>query len=600
MHRLNRTTLLISLLLLMVSVADAAPQPKKSAIPSIMRILKSGRIKQAQLGTVIDLVCRRGNAFDLGYVFDRATRSDKKLGSYSSELRLRVFKGLAKAARNRKVAPEEHRTKLKPFISNPKPGKVTGELQQSAIHLAGLWKTQELAKSVAAVVTSKQRRSVRKLALTSLIQIDAGQARQIINRLDSANRSQADRLMAISALVTIDAKEAARRAGGILAKSGSTIDPAPLIEAFLGRKGASVTLANALEKIKLREDTAKLALRYMFSVGRSDARLNQVLDKHAGIDALAKPLTKQQVKALAAKVLAKGNPARGEQIFRRQDLSCMKCHSVSKAGGNVGPDLSAVGSSTPVDYLINSILLPSQAIKEQYHSTVVVTADGDVYTGIIVDKAGDQLVIRDANGKETSIPKDDIEEQQKGRSLMPKGLAKFMTRQELMDLVRFLSLLGKPGVYAVRTKQTIQRWRVLQQVPDEVLTEIPDKATLESAILQRTESAWRAAYGRVAGTLPLDELKSSTKNNVLVVRGAVQATSGGQALLKIDSPAGVTAWIGSDRVRFSRSAAKLKLKDGRNQLTFRIDRSRRKSPALQVEVARIAGSSAQFVVVGGR
>ena len=33
---------------------------------------------------------------------------------------------------------------------------------------------------------------------------------------------------------------------------------------------------------------------------------------------------------------------------------------------------------------------------------------------------------------------------------MPKGLANLMTRAEFLDLVRFLSELGKPGPYAIR------------------------------------------------------------------------------------------------------------------------------------------------------
>ena len=576
-----------------VTVASSLAGEGKSAIPAIMRILKSGRVKGPQLKTVVSLVGRRGNANDLAYLYDKVVEPLKAKNAYGPALRLQILKDLGVAATSRKVVPTGNRAALAKLIQSK--AKNNAQLRLAAIRLAGAWKAKELAKAVGQVVASKASLQLRQTALDSLRRIDSQQAKALIVKLDSPGRPIADRAFAVSMLVNIDPKAAAKRAAQQLAAK-QVGDPAQLIDAFLSRKGGSDLLAAALTKVKMRKDTAKLALRYMFSIGRSDVKLNEVLDRHAGIQGLGKPLTKAQVKQLAAAVLKKGDPVRGEAIFRRQDLSCMKCHSVSKAGGNVGPDLSAVGSSTPVDYLINSILFPSQAIKEQYQSMVVVTADGDIHTGIIIDKAGDQLVLRDAKGKEVSIPKDDIDEQQKGKSLMPKGLAKFLTDQELLDLVRFLSQLGKPGPFAVRSKMTIQRWRVLRELPDEIKAAIPDSANLKALVLQRTQSAWGAAYGRVAGHLPLDELKSK----VLVIQGEIQATSGGDAQVQLNAIDGVTVWIGEKKVTLTSKPATVSLPAGRSPVTLRIDRSKRKSGTIRVEFIRPSGTTAQFVIVGGR
>jgi len=82
------------------------------------------------------------------------------------------------------------------------------------------------------------------------------------------------------------------------------------------------------------------------------------------------------------------SPAQSGQgvVFRRADLNCMSCHAVAGAAGGVGPELSAVGSSSPVDYLINSVMVPDQAIKEEFVTKVVQTADGRVFHGIVADK----------------------------------------------------------------------------------------------------------------------------------------------------------------------------------------------------------------------
>ena len=128
----------------------------------------------------------------------------------------------------------------------------------------------------------------------------------------------------------------------------------------------------------------------------------------------------------------------------------MSCHSLSKAGGDVGPDLSSIGQTSPPDYIINSILDPDQAIKEPYHTLVVLTTRGQVFQGIVTDKDDQRIVLKEATGAPRVVPVATIEDQKPGGSLMPKGLVNLMTRAEFVDLVRFLSELGKPGPYAIR------------------------------------------------------------------------------------------------------------------------------------------------------
>ncbi len=57
-------------------------------------------------------------------------------------------------------------------------------------------------------------------------------------------------------------------------------------------------------------------------------------------------------------------------------------------------------------------------------------------------------------------------------SLMPAGLTEALTRPELIDLVRFLSQLGKIGPYSVGTERVLRRWQLLEAT-HEVLEDIP-------------------------------------------------------------------------------------------------------------------------------
>ena len=77
----------------------------------------------------------------------------------------------------------------------------------------------------------------------------------------------------------------------------------------------------------------------------------------------------------------------------------------------------------------------------------MATSDGKLIAGIRVRQTDHELVLRDAEDREVVIPTRAIEEQKPGGSLMPAGLTDALTRAELVDLVRFLTELGKIGPY---------------------------------------------------------------------------------------------------------------------------------------------------------
>jgi putative heme-binding domain-containing protein len=117
-----------------------------------------------------------------------------------------------------------------------------------------------------------------------------------------------------------------------------------------------------------------------------------------------------------------------------------------------------------VDYLVESILQPNAKIKENYHSLVVV-ADGRITSGIRVRETEQEIVLRDVEDREIAIPLDAVELKKDGESLMPVGLADSLTRGELVDLVRFLSELGKVGPYAASSTPIARRWEALAPSP---------------------------------------------------------------------------------------------------------------------------------------
>ncbi len=560
-------------------------EPADSAL---VKLLKSGRVPEGRLGTIVEMVGKRGGQADLSYLYDRVL--DPK--GFPAAIRVKAMSALAEAAVNRDLRPSGSLEKLAGLI--PASGVLTGPegvLGREAIRLAGLWKIESTADRLVALARKPTTGDeTRAVVLESLVGLGGR------GRIDDLSRDPdvLVSLPATAALAALDLASAATRAAEILpAAAAARRDVDSLVAAFLDRQGGSDALAQAIAKNPPPTDAAKLALRAVYSHGRSDPSLASALGKAAGIAADVKPPSPEELVAWVAEVAKKGDPRRGEAVFRRVDLNCVNCHSLAKAGGEIGPDLSAIGMSSPVDYIIRSILTPDESIKEQFHTLVVLTGEGQVYQGIVADKDDQRIVLKEASGQTRSVPVASIEEQKEGGSLMPKGLANLMTRGEFLDLVRFLSELGKPGPYAIRTTPTFQRYRALKPIPGD------DEVEFRSRVMDAPDDQWTPAYAKVDGSLPLDEIKSPP-GKPLYLRAEIEASTAGPVELVLDSAQGVTLWANDEPVPLTGSSTTLSLSPGREKVTFAIDPSKRESRLLRVEIKKPPGSEAEFTVVGGR
>ena len=577
---------------LVLAPGTRADDPPKPDSPFV-KMLKSGKIPEERLGTVFDMIGKRGKTADLTYLFDQVATP----GKLSAANTVKALNALAEAAQTQSLKPEGDLGRVSALITSKDPAT-----SLAAIKVAGLWKTESLGKPLGEIAASnKASDAQRSAALEAIATIGGKAGRDVIESLTQANQSPTVRALAVAALTKVDIDEAASKAAVVLQDGAKDHDFTPLIAAFLNRQGGSDKLAEALAKSKISADNAKLSLRAVYTLGRSDQALVNALTKAAGIDADVKPLDKAAMDALIAEVASHGDAARGELVFRRADVNCVKCHAVSGAGGGVGPDLSPIGSTSPVDYLINSILLPDQAIKEVYQTLIVQTEDGQTFQGVVADKDAQRIILKEATGELRTIATSEIEASKEGGSLMPKGLVNFMTRAEFVDLVRFLSEMGKPGPYAIRSTPTIQRWRVLKELPESIVNGTPDAKSFATEVLGAAESRWLPAYGKVAGELPLSEASAASGSKVVYLQADLDVTHGDKVTVALNSAEGVTAWVDDQPAPpFEENRFPTALKTGKHKLTFRVDTRSRKAPALRAEVLKSEGSSAEYVIVGGK
>ena len=470
-------------------------------------------------------------------------------------------------------------------------------LQLRAIELAQAWKDSASSSVLVQLARSAESSdAIRAAAVSALVIVDVPDAKVIAEELLAESQSYLNRTLGVTTLAGLDLAASAQAAAMVLRSTTADDDPAPLVDAMLAREGGADQLGAALKTTPLSQDVAKLCLRRVYSAGRSDAALLDVLAPQAGVSSKPVKLTPDQVASLALAAAEQGDPARGEQVFRRSDLSCTKCHAVNKAGGQIGPDLTPVGANSPMEYLVNALFDPDAQIKEAFITRTVTTLEGRVFQGITVDRTDQKLVLRNTDSQLIEIPIREIDEEVEGKSLMPKGLPTLLTQSETLDLLKFLSVMGKPGDYEVRSTQRFQRWRVLHRPKAELLIEIPNLVIFETEILD--QGIWTSAYSLVNGTLPLDEIAKSQRSPIFFLQGEIEVVEAGTAKLKFDSVSGLTVWQGKEIVD-SPAGATIELTKGRQTMTLRVDTTARTEPGLRLELTRPEGTTGQFQVVDG-
>ena len=168
----------------------------------------------------------------------------------------------------------------------------------------------------------------------------------------------------------------------------------------------------------------------------ADPEVKKLMAKHWG-KIRATPAEKQeQIKRLYALVRqGGGNPTTGHALFAKK---CGVCHTLFGEGGKTGPDLTGY-ERTNLDFLTTAVADPSAAIREEFTSFAVTTADGRTLTGLITEQTTRTVTMRGADNRPVLLNRDDIEELTAlPISLMPENQMNELKDQEIRDLFAYL------------------------------------------------------------------------------------------------------------------------------------------------------------------
>lgn len=519
----------------------------------------------------------------------------------------KVLSALAKAARERNIAATintESGKRLDGWLASSDPA-----IKAEAIRLIGAWKGELFRARIIEIASDTQAVDAMRLAaVDALGAIGAGEkkdavggseSRLALRKLTRIGSPRSIRNAAIIALAGIDLVNAADRVAALMESAPVGEEISMLLENILQREHGADHLGQIIRtsNLKLHPDSAKVGLRFLQLTGRTDGSSNkhliQLFNEAAGRDVERKELSPAELAELIADVSAKGDPVRGEQVFRRPDLMCFQCHAVGGAGGILGPELGAVGSGSQVDYLIESLLSPNKIIKDGFETWEVTSNDGESTLGVKVRENPQEVVLKDAVRNEVVFPRTQIKEvTHKTTSLMPAGLTDALTRTELVDLVRFLSELGKPGPYANNPNPIVRRWQTVAIAP--------------SALAQAVSSAgaealsWMPVYSLVSGILPSSEWSQQIKpgQSMPLIRFSFEVTTPGKMRLRVNAPEGLRFWVDGKALALKPETI-LDLPRGIHHGLFVLDPEKRRD-GLLVELEQLADSPGRFQLVPGK
>jgi len=556
----------------------------------------SGEVADSQIVSQVRAALAGANATQLGQLADAVLR-----GEYSDGNRATAITDLVVAAQSKRLQSTfDVDTAVRRLEDARRRGRA--DVIVGIARLAGAWEIKELIFPLrdAARDPATPGEAV-DAALAAIVRFNTPSAGDTRGQFLRDDLSPELRLRFAGAVAPVSVPQATRALAMAIESGIGSRQADPLVQAtraILADANGLRQLTSALQPIDPDADTAKLLLRALFAAEVRIGPLVERLSEIAGIGGPSEPLTPEQRQAMVRRIETEGDPAQGQWVYRRQELNCIQCHAISNAGGNVGPDLSGIGVNSPTEYLLESILEPSAAIKEAYLTRQVLTADGIVLRGVQVDRDDRRLILRDENGREIVVPIDDIEDESEGKSLMPEGQHHLLTEDELIDLVAFLAALGKPGEYAVQTRPTINRVDTLAEAPvDFAWDRRPGE--LVKALDELPVTAWQPAYALINGVLPAESLsaaaRQSDRSAPLVLRGHVDIGVAGPLAVKVIGPQRVRLILGDREVE---PGAVSDWPVGRQAVQVIVPAGEAVESVL-IEVVKPAGSTAQFTIVGG-
>jgi putative membrane-bound dehydrogenase-like protein len=308
-------------------------------------------------------------------------------------------------------------------------------LRSTAVRLATIFGDKRaIAKLRQTTLDKNASTDNRRDSLQALLKLDDGVPVSVLHELVA--ESSALRRDALQALSVRNDPSTAK----LLLELYSKLKPAERQDAIgvLGtRRQFAEALLAAIEKDAIdRKDVSAFALQQLRSF--SDPKLKKRITALWADD--AKQLRKSDEIAryktrMSPDYLKHGSANAGRLVFEK---TCAKCHVLFGDGATIGPDLTGSGRKK-IDYVLSNLIDPNAVIDPKYRLTKLVTNDGRLYSGFVIQHDDRSVVLRTQETR-IKLSMKDIEEMRTSKtSMMPEGMLRIYSDEQVRDLLLYLA-----------------------------------------------------------------------------------------------------------------------------------------------------------------
>jgi putative heme-binding domain-containing protein len=422
------------------------------ATPYVQRLFVGRKVDAAGSGPWIELVGKAGTTEEATLIF-RALMDDASL---QPSTRHRIAFALVEAA-NRNVRPSGDLAGLGQLLRY----ETERNLLLTSIRLAGQWKLVQFVPKIGDFAGREQDAALRQVAIGALRAIGQQPSLNALRSLTAEARPAVVRRDALPALAVHAPGEALKAIPSVFAQIKTKQEAATVWTNLFQLGGFAQRLAKEFPKGLSAEHYAA-ALQSARSLGRGGNALVKTIEPLAGAKSGPRDYA-AEIEGIIKTIKLGADPAEGELQYRKN--GCAICHAIGGAGGKLGPDLSSIGASAPLDYIIESVLNPAAKVKEGYHGFSFKMKDGSQMVGIPARENATELFIRPGPGVELAIIKANIVSRDNIGSIMPAGLADGITGVSRRNFFAFLGEIGKPGPFDASKGNVARLWVFDDQPP---------------------------------------------------------------------------------------------------------------------------------------
>ena len=211
---------------------------------------------------------------------------------------------------------------------------------------------------------------------------------------------------------------------------------AQIVDTLLGSSDWTQQLLDSIEAGQLATNQLDAAQRERLVTHR-DVRIREraakLFDVEASSDRQALIEDFEPVLKLA------GDEVRGRVIFEKR---CASCHRLRGIGKSIGADLAALKDRTS-KAMLTAILDPNRAVEAKFLSYTAVTTAGKSVSGMLLSETGNSVTLVSTDGKEHVLLRRDLDQLiSSQRSVMPEGLEKDLSKQDISDVITFVQSSG--------------------------------------------------------------------------------------------------------------------------------------------------------------